>query len=86
MERMPKHGNFGDRRVRRSRFVTRDTLPVRTHSPEKPDPTCRVAPRAERWPALARQVMISAIVFSEIDASEYSGASAMAAPEARSKD
>ena len=62
----------------------RNIVPLRTHSPENPDPTCRVAPTGGALgPELARQVII--LVSPDI-VSALSFERAMAAPEARSRD
>src|SRR5712691_7766060 len=91
-------------RIQRARQLSRSTrssvsvssqrniLTVRTHSPEKPEPTCKVAPTGGALgPALARQAMALASLSLSLSLSLSSlsfslPASAIAAPEARSKE
>ena len=78
MERMPRARQLsGSTRSSVSVSSQRNILPVRTHSPEKPEPTCKVAPTGGALgPALARQIMVPGSL----------AARAIAAPEARSRD
>ncbi len=78
MERMPKARHVsGSTRSSESASSQRNVFLLRTHSPEKPEPTCKTAPSGGAlWPALARQIMVSTSLPTI----------AMAAPEARSRD
>ena len=86
MERMPRARQLW-RSTRSSVSVSpqRSSLPVRTHSPEKPEPTCKAAPTGGALePALARQIIMPAPIPSSFLV--FSPARAIAAPEARSRD
>src|SRR5260370_7426907 len=88
MERVPRARQLW-RSTRSSDSVSsqRNIVPVRTHSPEKPEPTCKAAPTGGAlWPALARQVITPEVMTPELIRPASFPVKAIAAPEARSRD
>src|SRR5260370_9518355 len=88
MERVPRARQLW-RSTRSSDSVSsqRNIVPVRTHSPEKPEPTCKAAPTAGALlPALARQVITPEVMTPQLIRPASFPVKAIAAPEARSRD
>ena len=79
-ERMPRARQLSrSTRSSVSASSQRDNFPDRTHSPEKPEPTCRAAPKGGALgPAPARQIIILTLVFVSAPASVFASLRASA--------